>query len=240
MTDMTENVETTPTIDTVTPAPAKRKASTNGKGKASTNGKGKAVKGKAAAAVKPTANADQWLSSYPNLKKWPKAAGPAPTRLHIATARALNIWRGGTKHELAVAAYCRDDATEYSVKTVAVALQCVLGGVYNPIMNAVNADIDATYGYGKAHKVKVGTQTAYRVEFSAKGRAKVDKYFAENGLPANWQPGSFKGHMVFGMPATAGKGTADASKPVQATNDPAAETATSDAATSDAATGLAA
>src|ERR1700674_5875581 len=111
MTDM--NTETNVPAAPVK-APAKRKVSARAdaeRARATDNRMAKA-KAKAAADKKPAKVVDAWLGSYPALHKWPKSVGAAPTRLHIAAARALNIWRGSTKAELAVAAYCRDNTLE--------------------------------------------------------------------------------------------------------------------------------
>jgi hypothetical protein len=117
------------------------------------------------------------LTSYPNLAAWPVSCGPAPLPTHILTARALGMG-AGTKRELAVAAYLRDDAGQFTLVQVAEALRAVLGGEFNVQRNVAN-NLQSG-GLVKINKATVENGTSYRLELTEKGEAKVKKWLAEN------------------------------------------------------------
>jgi hypothetical protein len=112
------------------------------------------------------------------LAAWTVSAGPAPLRTHILTARALGMG-AGTKRELAVAAYLRDEANQFTLSKVAEALRAVLGGEFNVQRNVVNG-LQAG-GLVKINKVTAEDGTSYRLELTAKGEARVNKWLAEHG-----------------------------------------------------------
>ncbi len=132
-------------------------------------------KAKASPKAKPV---DDILGSYPKLKSWPTKCGEAPSRDLIIMARGLAVGRPGTKRELAVAAYLRDCAGSFNTQLVAAALQHVVGGTFNPMLNVVNRDVCSGMGLGKVIKAKVEGGTSYRLELNAKGRARVAKFMA--------------------------------------------------------------
>jgi hypothetical protein len=184
---MTNETQTETTLNTDTNTtntkPVKAKVST--KGTAHAARKGKVAKATKPLVVKPATkgNVDPIMGSYPNLKKWPKACGAAPSRELILTARALAVGRDGSKRELATAAYLRPDAGQYHTGLVAAALQVVLGGKFNPIMNAVNHTLYRSMQViNPVIKAKVDGGTSYRIELNGKGKAKVARYMAAEGL----------------------------------------------------------
>jgi hypothetical protein len=123
--------------------------------------------------------ADDVLGSYPNLGGWPANAGPVPSSKRILTARALGMG-AGTKRELAVAAYLRDEANGFALSNVAEAVRAVLGGEYN-VQRNVATGLEAA-GLAKINKVMVeGAGTSFRLELTAKGEAKVETWLAEHG-----------------------------------------------------------
>jgi hypothetical protein len=116
------------------------------------------------------------LASYPNLAAWPLSAGPAPLPAHILTARALGMGPG-TKRELAVAAYLRDEASQHTLVQVAEGLRAVLGGEFNVQRNVVKGL--ETDGLVRLNKVTIeGVGTSFRLELTPQGQAKVDKWLA--------------------------------------------------------------
>jgi hypothetical protein len=121
--------------------------------------------------------ADEVLASYPNLAAWPVSAGPVPLQTHILTARALGMG-AGTKRELAVAAYLRDEASQFTLVQVGEALRAVLGGEFNVQRNVANSLQSG--GLVKINKVTVDEGTSYRLELTAKGEAKVNKWLVEH------------------------------------------------------------
>ena len=180
---MTNQTMTETTVEATQVNP---EAATSTNTKPVTKAKAKAKAGTSKQAAKPAkakADVDPYLGSYPQLKQWPKAAGLPPTRDHIITARALGVGRPGTKRELAVAAYLRDDAGLYHTGVIAAALVRVVGGTFNPMLNVVNRDLYASMGLIKTPlKVKVDGGTSYRLELNSKGVAKVERFKAANGL----------------------------------------------------------
>jgi hypothetical protein len=127
----------------------------------------------------PATSADDVLVSYPNLAAWPESAGPAPLPAHILTARALGMGPG-TKRELAVAAYLRDEAGQYTLIRVAEALRAVLGGEFNVQRNVVKG-LEAD-GLVKLNKVTIeGVGTSFHLELTAAGEKKVTAWMAELG-----------------------------------------------------------
>jgi hypothetical protein len=121
--------------------------------------------------------ADDVLASYPNLGAWPVSAGPAPLPAHISIARALGMGPG-TKRELAVAAYLRDDAGQYTLIQVADALRAVLGGEFNVQRNVVKG-LEAD-GLVKLNKVTTeGVGTSFHLELTSAGAAQLKKWLAQ-------------------------------------------------------------
>ena len=119
------------------------------------------------------------LASYPNLAAWPTSAGPAPLPAHILTARALGMGPG-TKRELAVAAYLRADAGQFTLIQVAEALRAVLGGEFNVQRNVVKT-LEAD-GLVKVNKVITeGTGTSLHLELTAAGETRVREWLAAHG-----------------------------------------------------------
>jgi hypothetical protein len=180
----TSNTDNTPPVETpVAPAvePVPVKAPAKRKPAAKVKAKGKAGK-KVNASVKVKPAGDLYTGPYPQLKAWPKAAGAAPSRDHIIMARALGVGRVGTKRELAVASYLRDDALSYNTGTIAAALQAVVGGTYNTLLNVINRDVCGAMNLGKCIKAKVDGGTAYKLELNARGKTKVERYKLANGL----------------------------------------------------------
>jgi hypothetical protein len=93
---------------------------------------------------------------FPNLEAWPRdKAGPPPSRDNIIAARALLGGNQSSKRELAVAAYLRPDALKYHTGQVALALQLVRGGSFNPLLNVVNRDLVRKWKLGEVDKVKI-------------------------------------------------------------------------------------
>jgi hypothetical protein len=138
-----------------------------------------------APAKAPKPEGDQYLDPYRGMKHWPvKTAGVAPTRQHVITARALlgSPRSAGTKRELAIAAYLRDDALNWHTGAVANALMCVCGGTLNRLLNVVNADICGSMGLAKLVAGKADGYKSYRLELNGKGKAKVARYMAAMGL----------------------------------------------------------
>jgi hypothetical protein len=129
----------------------------------------------------PTNAADDVLAAYPNLQAWPESAGPAPLPMHILTARALGMGPG-TKRELAVAAYLRDEAGQFTLVQVAEALRAVLGGEFNVQRNVVKGlEADGLAKLSKITTEVVGT--AFHLELTAVGETKVSKWLAEREGP---------------------------------------------------------
>jgi hypothetical protein len=120
--------------------------------------------------------ADDVLTSYPNLAAWPANAGPVPLQTHLLTARALGMG-AGTKRELAVAAYLRDEAGQFTLTTVAEALRAVLGGEFNVQRNVANSLQSG--GFVKVTKGTTEGGASYHLELTEKGQAKVNEGLAE-------------------------------------------------------------
>ena len=111
---------------------------------------------------------------YPNMSNWPvDTCGLPPSIFDIKRARAFAMGKPGTKRELAVAAYLRDTAAQYDTKAVAWALQQVIGGAFNPLLNVINADFVGSAKLGSVIKAKVGNGTAYKLVLNDKGMAKL-------------------------------------------------------------------
>jgi hypothetical protein len=126
----------------------------------------------------PTKAADDVLASYPNLSAWPTGAGPAPLPAHILAARALGMGPG-TKRELAVAAYLRCEAAQFTLIQVAEALRAVLGGELNVQRNVVKG-LKAD-GLVELNKVTIeGVGTSFHLELTQEGETKVNKWLAEH------------------------------------------------------------
>jgi hypothetical protein len=124
---------------------------------------------------KPT---DDVVVSYPNLAAWPVSAGPAPLPAHILTARALGMGPG-TKRELAVASYLRDEASQFTLIQVAEALRAVLGGEFNVQRNVVKGlEADGLVTLNKVTTEGVGT--SFHLELTLKGHAEVNRWLAEH------------------------------------------------------------
>ncbi len=90
----------------------------------------------------------------------------------------------GTKRELAVAAYLRDQASQYTLVQVAEALRAVLGGEFNVQRNVVNG-LHAG-GLVKISKITTeGIGTSFRLELTHQGEEKVKAWLAERseGVP---------------------------------------------------------
>jgi hypothetical protein len=129
--------------------------------------------------AKPDKPSDDVLASYPNLAAWPASAGPAPLSAHILTAPALGMG-AGTKRELAVAAYLRDEAGQFTLVQVAEALRAVLGGEFNVQRNVVKG-LEAD-GLAKLSKVTTeGVGTSFRLELTPQGQDKVNRWLAALG-----------------------------------------------------------
>lgn len=182
--DMAQNGATVAADTSKAVAKAKRRNAKKATRKAAKAVKAAVAKGDQPKATKP--EGDAYLGAYPKLKAWPKAAGAAPTRMHIVMARALlNSPRAaGSKRELAIAAYLRDDAASVNTHLVAKALADVVGGTLNPLLNVVNRDVAGANGLnlGKCIKAKVEGGTSYRLELNARGKARVAKYLATHGM----------------------------------------------------------
>ena len=111
---------------------------------------------------------------YPNMSNWPvDTCGQPPTIFDIKRARVFAMGKPGTKRELAVAAYLRDTAAQYDTKAVAWALQQVIGGAFNPLLNVINADFVGSAKLGTVIKAKVGNGTAYKLVLNDKAMAKL-------------------------------------------------------------------
>jgi hypothetical protein len=107
-----------------------------------------------------TSAADYALAAYRNLGAWPESAGP-------------------TKRELAVAAYLRDEAGQFTLIQVAEALRAVLGGEFNVQRNVVKG-LEAD-GLVKINKVTIeGVGTSFHLELTAAGEAKVNEWLVEH------------------------------------------------------------
>jgi hypothetical protein len=125
----------------------------------------------------PSSPPDDPLASYPNLAAWPPSAGPAPLPAHILTARALGMGPG-TKRELAVAAYLRDEASQHTLVQVAEALRAVLGGEFNVQRNVVKGL--ETDGLVRLNKITTeGVGTSFHLQLMPQGQAKVDKWLTK-------------------------------------------------------------
>jgi hypothetical protein len=86
----------------------------------------------------------------------------------------------GTKRELAVAAYLRDEASQHTLVQVAEALGAVLGGEFNVQRNVVKGlETDGLVTLNKVTTAGVGT--SFRLELTPQGQAKVDKWLAAHG-----------------------------------------------------------
>jgi hypothetical protein len=128
----------------------------------------------------PAGSAVDVLASYPNLGAWPVSAGSVPLPAHILAARALGIGPG-TKRELAVAAYLRGEAGQFTLIQVAEALRAVLGGEFNVQRNVVKGlEADGLVKLTKITKEVGGT--SFHLELTATGVATVNKWLAENTL----------------------------------------------------------
>jgi hypothetical protein len=127
----------------------------------------------------PSSPPDDPLASYPNLAAWPVSAGPAPLPAHILAARAVGMGPG-TKRELAVAAYLREDAGQFTLVQVAEALRAVLGGEFNVQRNVVKG-LEAD-GLVKLNKVTTeGVGTSYHLQLTAAGETQVKKWLEVRG-----------------------------------------------------------
>jgi hypothetical protein len=191
---------TAPVAPEVAPAPdMPRPAPTKGKGKAKGKGKGKGLvtakaPSKAPKAVAAKVPSDPYVGPF-KLKAWPKSAGPAPSRDQLIDAHALLGGKTatlGSKKLLAVAAYLRPTAVEYTTDAVAIALQaaCIPGGSRDPKLNVFNHDLGCNGNIAAQHrlvdhvKTKVNGGTAYAAVLNKRGAAVVAKYRAARGLPA--------------------------------------------------------
>jgi hypothetical protein len=128
------------------------------------------------------------------LKFWPKAAGPVPTRDQLITARALLAGgRPASKRELAVAAYLRPQAGNYTTHQIGVALSTVFNNAFNEILNVVNIELVDTHRLCTATKVKITpkgdrTGTSYSLALTPKGEKAVKQWRADHGMVIPVEP----------------------------------------------------
>lgn len=172
---------------------ARSKAGAHGKSKAkvakATTAKATSKPAKAAGkAVKAAPQGDVYLASY-NMKAWrEKLWGPAPTRDHIVTAHALGATKQFSKQLLAVAAYLRPCALEYSCVQIGHAIHAATGsnGVPDVKLNVVQINllgqtpcpVDFTSGKGNDGR------KSYALTLNKAGQRMVERYKADKGMTA--------------------------------------------------------
>lgn len=217
--DMNQQAEATATHinpDVATGASLNTKPVTAARSKAGAHGKSKAkvakatskpAKGKATATAKVPKAAPQgnmYTASY-NMKAWrEKLWGPAPTRDHIVTAHALGATKGFTKQLLAVAAYLRPCAADYSCVMIGHALEAVcptgspdvkLNVVNDRLMGMTPRPVELVTGKGSDGK------KSYALSLTKAGERMVMKYREAKGMTD---------HVMPAPEATNGQAAADA------------------------------
>lgn len=171
---------------------ARSKAGAHGKSKAkvakATTAKATSKPAKAAGkAVKAAPQVDPYTASY-NMKAWrEKLWGPAPTREHIVTAHALGATKGFTKQLLAVAAYLRPCAGDYSCVMIGHALEAVCPtGSPDVKLNVVN---DRLLGMTPRpvellpNTKGIDGKKSYALVLTKAGQRMVERYRADKGMP---------------------------------------------------------
>jgi len=147
--------------------------------------------------AKPVKPAEIISGLYPQLTAWPRdaGAGKAPAKHLILAAMALGCGKRGKK-VLALASYMRPDSHKYPTGAVAVALQTVCGGDFNPLHNVANIEFCHRLKLGVVSKTKVDNGTAYTLHLNAKAKAKVTDYLATFGIAVNWAQAVTDGHFT--------------------------------------------
>lgn len=195
-THINPDVATGASLNTKPVTAARSKAGAHGKSKA----KGaKAVKAKAASkpakgkatAPKAAPATDPYTASY-NMKAWrEKLWGPAPTRDHIVTAHALGATKGFTKQLLAVAAYLRPCAGDYSCVMIGHALEAVcptgspdvkLNVVNDRLMGMTPRPVELVTGKGSDGK------KSYALSLTEAGQRMLERYKADRGITDHVMP----------------------------------------------------
>ena len=142
-------------------------------------------------APKAAPQVDPYTASY-NMKAWrEKLWGPAPTREHIVTAHALGATKGFTKQLLAVAAYLRPCAADYSCVMIGHALEAVcptgspdvkLNVVNDRLLGMTPRPVELIMGKGGDGK------KSYRLELTKAGQRMIDRYRADKGMTDHVMP----------------------------------------------------